>query len=585
MQINSINQYHNTYKNNTTPVKNSIVSHSDVSFKSNIKRSPIMKSTYDAANILYTSYKKSLNEVPIKDIQSSAINISKDMRIPIKDVLYTMQKLTQFANLRSVSEISKQLQKDEIGTIGDIRGTLTFNYDKMDNIVSPSRVEKVLDNDIGLHRTLDYLLNKKHIGMMDPYINLSSAVFLDDARVSQLEDLKKNDKLAFEAYKHIPKIKHYVISSWDKGITFIDRTKDLETETRKILTTAKETNKSIDDVIDAPLLDRIKNLGIEPCIIKNENLPTVTGVYHQMTPEKMYKSEMFNLIDANSDMRLEPDNDFKLAGKKETVHYLRKNLKIYTPEKLSTAVKQIKPKIDEFVASRGKTDDDVLFALPDDSKSHYLINYMYEKINNVSNKKFVNISTLKRNKELAKDKILVLLDDCSLTGNSISTIIDNDLNSTIIKDSDSILFAFICGSKQAKFRETDKKHRIILDEIKGLNTKTSSDEMNTLVGKSSYGRDYSYCISFPYMGPDNNNELGSSIALYHNINYRTAKKEFDLDEMGVKGVTPEIEKIFNKTDKLIGSEPNITDYKTQTKFKTNKSKLDRILDTFGINHQ
>lgn len=584
MQINSINQYNNIHKNSLNKINNT-VSNSNVSFQGNIKRSPIMKTTYDAANIFYTSYRKSLNEVPIKDIQSSAINISKDMKIPTKDVLYTMQRLTQFANLRSVSQISKQLQKDKIGAIGDIRGTITYNYGKMDTIISPSRVEKVFDNDIGLHRTLDYLLNKKNIGMMNPYVNLSSAVFLDDARVSQLEDLKKNDRLAFEAYKNIPKIKHYVISGWDKGITFIDRTKDLETETRKVLTTAKETNKSVDEVLDAPLLDRIKKLGIEPHIIENENLPTVTGVYHQMAPEKMYKSEMFNLIDVNSDMRLEPDNDFKLAGKKETVHYLRNNLKTYTPENLSDAVKRMKPKIDEYVAKRGKTDKDVLFALPDDSKSHYLINYMYAKINNIPNEKFVNTRTLKRNNALAKDKILVLLDDCSLTGNSISTIMDTDLNSSIIKNSDSVLFAFICGSKKAKFRETDKKHKIILDEIKGLNTKASSNEINTIVGKNDYGKGYSYCLSFPYMGPDNNNELGASIALYHNINYRTAKNEFDLDEMGVKGVTSEIEEIFKKTDKLVGSEPNITNQETTIKFKTNKSKLDIILDTFRINRQ
>lgn len=55
--------------------------------------------------------------------------------------------------------------------------------------------------------------------------------------------------------------------------------------------------------------------------------------------------------------------------------------------------------------------------------------------------------------------------------------------------------------------------------------------------------------------------------------------------MGVKGVTPKIEKIFKETDKLVGSEPNITDQKTTIKFKTNKNKLDRVLGILGINHQ
>lgn len=585
MQTNSINQYHNTYKNNTIYEKKSNVLLSNVSFKGNITRSPIMTTTYDAAKKLYTDYEKSLNEVSIKDIKKSALNISTDMQIPIKDVLYTMQKLTQFANLRSVSKIGERLQKDNIATIGDTKGTMTLKHRRTNSTIPSPIIKNTIENDIGLHRTLDYLLIKKNISLLNPYKNLNNAVFLDDMKVSQLEELKENDKLAFEAYKKIPNAKYYVISSWDKGITFIDRTKNLETETRKILKETKETNKSIDEVIDAPLLDRIKKLGLKPNIIEIENLPTITGIYHQMAPEKMYRSEMFNLIDVNSDIKLESNNDLKLAGKKETVRYLRKNLKVYTPENLSSAIKRMKPKIDEYVKNRGKTEEDILFVLPDDSKSHYLINYMYAKINDIPNEKFVNTSTLKHNKTLAKDKILILLDDCTLTGNSISTIIDNDLNSNIVNNSNSILFAFVCGNKNAKFKETNKKHRIILDNIKGLNIKTSSDEINTLVGKSYFGKNKSFCLSFPYMGPDNNNELGTSIALYHNINYRTAKNAFDLDEMGVKGVTPKIEKIFKETDKLIGSEPNITDQKTTIKFKTNKNKLDRILGILGINHQ
>lgn len=585
MKTNSINQYHNTYKSNTIYTKKSNILLSNVSFKGNITRSPIMTTTYDAAKKLYTDYEKSLNEVSIKDIKKSALNISTDMQIPIKDVLYTMQKLTQFANLRSVAKIGERLQKDNIATIGDTKGTMTLKHRRTNSTIPSPIIKNTIENDIGLHRTLDYLLIKKNISLLNPYKNLNNAVFLDDMKVSQLEELKENDKLAFEAYKKIPNAKYYVISSWDKGITFIDRTKNLETETRKILKETKETNKSIDEVIDAPLLDRIKKLGLKPNIIEIENLPTITGIYHQMAPEKMYRSEMFNLIDVNSDIKLESNNDLKLAGKKETVRYLRKNLKVYTPENLSSAIKRMKPKIDEYVKNRGKTEEDILFVLPDDSKSHYLINYMYAKINDIPNEKFVNTSTLKHNRTLAKDKILILLDDCTLTGNSISTIIDNDLNSNIVNNSNSILFAFVCGNKNARFKETNKKHRIILDNIKGLNIKTSSDEIITLVGKSSFGKNKSFCLSFPYMGPDNNNELGTSIALYHNINYRTAKNAFDLDEMGVKGVTTKIEKIFKETDKLVGSEPNITDKKTTIKFKTNKNKLDRILGILGINHQ
>lgn len=223
MQTNSINQYHNTYKSNTIYTKKSNVLLSNVSFKGNITRSPIMTTTYDAAKKLYTDYEKSLNEVSIKDIKKSALNISTDMQIPIKDVLYTMQKLTQFANLRSVSKIGERLQKDNIATIGDTKGTMTLKHRRTNSTIPSPIIKNTIENDIGLHRTLDYLLIKKNISLLNPYKNLNNAVFLDDMKVSQLEELKENDKLAFEAYKKIPNAKYYVISSWDKGITFIDR--------------------------------------------------------------------------------------------------------------------------------------------------------------------------------------------------------------------------------------------------------------------------------------------------------------------------------------------------------------------------
>ena len=146
MKTNSINQYHNTYKNNTIYTKKSNVLLSNVSFKGNITRSPIMTTTYDAAKKLYTDYEKSLDEVSIKDIKKSALNISTDMQIPIKDVLYTMQKLTQFANLRSVSKIGERLQKDNIATIGDTKGSMTLKHRRTNSTIPSPIIKNAIEN-------------------------------------------------------------------------------------------------------------------------------------------------------------------------------------------------------------------------------------------------------------------------------------------------------------------------------------------------------------------------------------------------------------------------------------------------------
>ncbi len=67
MKTNSINQYHNTYKNNTIYAKKSNVLLSNVSFKGNITRSPIMTTTYDAAKKLYTDFFMSFIETSFSD--------------------------------------------------------------------------------------------------------------------------------------------------------------------------------------------------------------------------------------------------------------------------------------------------------------------------------------------------------------------------------------------------------------------------------------------------------------------------------------------------------------------------------------
>ena len=86
-----------------------------------------------------------------------------------------MQKLTQFANLRSVSKIGERLQKDDIATIGDTKGTMTLKHRRTNSTIPSPIIKNAIENDIGLHRTLDYLLIKKNISLLNPYKNLCFA--------------------------------------------------------------------------------------------------------------------------------------------------------------------------------------------------------------------------------------------------------------------------------------------------------------------------------------------------------------------------------------------------------------------------
>ena len=527
----------------------------NTAFTGGITRCPYTKSAYNDVKKLYSDYKFSLNETSLSEIKKSVENISTEMGCSKEEVLWAMQNLTQFANIRSVKCIGEVLKKYKIGTIGNVKDSL---YIKISFGCRCPSSDKAITDDFGLHKTMDYLLNKKKFNQLNPISNMNTAIFLDETKVAQLETLQNNDEKVFKAFKNMPRIKYFMISGWDSGITFVDRTKNLETETRNLISNAHKSGKSVDEVLDAPLLDRIHKLGINPVVIKNQGISNITGIYKQITPEKMYESELFNTIDAYLSTVLDNDKNTQMRGKELVVDFLKNNLKIYTPENLSMYTKRMYEQIREFALKRGKTDKDILYILPDVTKSSCLINYMYSKINNIPHDQFYSIEHLNLSPEQAADKILVILDDCSLSGASIKSI-SRTIDHKAVQKADSTVFACISGTKKTfPFKHEKKRQLLILDEVNGI-SRRKKPLLSKILGYQTFAKEKTYCLAFPYMAPDNNNEFSAIFALLHNANYRSTHKANDLYDMGVKSVTGTAYQVFEKTKKLAGSNPVVSD--------------------------
>lgn len=581
------------------------------SFTGNISRAPFSPVTLETIESVYRDYKKSLGETTLSDIKSTALNLSQEMQIPKKEVLKAMQLVTQFSNVRSLKVVSDEISKHYVGSLGDKEMCLQFHA--FGSGLTREN-QHIFYKETGINSSFSYVFDRKRLAPIDYKKEGKLGVILDEEKISHLETIKKTQPEEFERVVNSDKLKYFYISGWDTGIPVVDRTKSLEDKARELLLKSKEENKPMEKVLDAPLLDRIKKLGLKPTIIRNENPATELNVYNQMKPQQISKMHLTNVIEANTLHRLSESSrvtDIKKANVNDAAtNYLRDTLCVYTPEKMSADLKQIHKKIMDYAELQGK---DVLYVRPKTTlKSTDYVHYSYKKINNVDPDKFVSIHSLKDYSKDCPDKppispentLLVFLDDCAISGDSISEIRGSILQVAGISKKYSLLFANLKGTDEAvkefhRRRRRNPAELIILDKINQKSVK-DNEFLKSIVGAPAYSKDAA-SIVFPYMSPDNNSELASNIALMHNLKYNSQNfsnpknrdvitSAYEYSNSGTKTMSKDVKKVSIQYINTIGFKPTIYEEKVvQTPVKSkltpeskeHKSFWDKIKSIFG----
>ena len=547
-----------------------------IGFTANSQRAPFYPETLETIDSVYRDYKKSLCETSISDVKSIALKLSQETQTPKKDVLEAMQLVTQFSNMKSLKVISDAINKQNVKSIGDDGMCLQFHTrnSNLDNI-NKNRFY----TESGINRSLSYVFNKKSLAPISYKKDGKMGIILDEEKISQLEEIKKSQPEEFEKVAKSKDLKYFYISGWETGIPVIDRTKSLEDTTRELLIRAKSENKPIEKALDEPLLRRINDLGLKPVIIKNENSATELSVYNQMKPAQMSKLQLTNVIEANSIYRTSElpniSDGQKAALNDMTAKYLEDSLCVYTPEKMSSDLKKIHEKIMDYANSKGK---DVLYVRPEMKlKSTDYIHYSYKKINKIDPSKFISIHSLKNYNELYPDKqpispdntILVFLDDCAISGDSMKTIRRCSISEAGISKQYSLLFANLKGTDEAGtvFYLNNGKNPADLIDVDRINLKSlkRDKKLKHVIGLPVYSYNPS-AIIFPYMAPDNNSEIASNIALLHNLkytsqnfsnsnsrNYETAPQTYYYS--GSKTMTSNVKKTAVEYVNIIGLNP------------------------------
>lgn len=476
---------------------------------------------------IYHDYETSLHEISKLDIARAVKNLEQTTNYSRSEILKAMQQATQFGNFNSLKIISKALRDNKIGTL---------NPDFKENFSA------IKSPNLGLNKSLNYLILRKDMEKLYDDKDFSCGILLDSNSIHEVKTAIKNPtnkNLKLKRYAkppETPATKYFILSGFDKGINFLDRSKDLETVTLEFLKN-KDTDKE--------LKDKLKKLGKQPIVIKNENPQTIEGIYNQLKPEKMSKKELSATIDAAL-LTVFPFSQYlRNNAKDDVLQYVDNSLIVFTPETISKNLTQMHNQILKFNAERGREPKDIIYCIIETEKSFDLVNYQMQHQHKIPSNQFINFNELLHDMEkpYINNKTIVFLDDCSISGASLADtyLALDDLGFNYeIPDSD-IVFAPIYITKNAhkNIQETmEKLHRTHKDKIiyGTKETKNWSDnikdlqQLNQVIGRNifSISKDRSKpCIIYPYMAPDNNCEFAASLALLHDITHNEPMNSCD----------------------------------------------------------
>lgn len=491
-----------------------------------INKRPITReSTQKELEKTYSNYKKSLNEITKEDIEKTINEIKQTTQYSQAEILNAMQKATQFGNMNSLHTITNAMNKNNVGILMGGKNPIS-RYG------------------LGLNSSLNYLIDQKRLS---PLNSSEYAVFLDNNKLEQLELINQKNPEKFNEYKNLG-ITYFILSGFDKGINFIDRSKDLKTIT---LNTLEEPN------IDIENIERAKRLGLHPIIIENKQKATINNIYNQLKPNQIDKKQLEAVIDANVMYRFS-NQEQQEESKKLLIKYLDKNLNIYTPESLSKTSQNMYKNILSTLHKQGKTIDDSIFLITNLKKSPALINHQFQLVNDIPRNKFITFERFEKNYDSDyKDKTIIILDDATISGISLINLSEKIRQNY---PNNNIMLAPLYISETAKENinfEIEKNKRLDKEILIDTPQKNHNNIRNTnpllklSLGNTGF-ENSEYCILFPYMCPDNNSEFANNLGLLHHVNYDKNKLDEPQRFISIKNLTNDNIEIAKLTEKILG---------------------------------
>lgn len=478
----------------------------------------IVKTTIDnKIELLYQKIKSSLTVVEPSTIDAIIKRFSDFRR---EEVLEVMQALSSYSNIMAFDKLQDEFNNKKYSSFHSFiqNEPVSKHVKKYPNkafIVSPFDKSKP----VTLNEVFNYLYTSYSSKFLKIYAGEKEAIILDKPTLEHLETLKQSSAKNFRNF--IKKYDFYFIKNLENSYNIFNQSKDFESVVNEKLLAIQELKKEnpslkISELIDINLngenLDRANNLGIkfntinltEPKEITSE---TIANNLSSIIPSKdVFKDNV------NDSLCRITNLDFR---KKIALDILQEKNHIYTFKSMAKKLQKLKELIENEVKENGKDINKIYYNVPLLRKSFSLINYMYQKINNIPPEKFIYCDTGRAyqfdknlydeiGRYLPKSSTLVTLDDAIISGNSLfirPLLYKPDRE---VGDYDMI-FASLYSTKNAKIMLAhEKQHHKNNDKIISVDNENEKCSFwkCLLIGKTDLKE--RPLIMFPYMTPDNN---------------------------------------------------------------------------------
>lgn len=519
--------------------------------------------SYDTANLkakrevkkiaLYNNIISDLGKIEPNTIDKIA---SHYQDIPRKVLYSLMNRLTTYSNISSIVKLRDKLNQLNIGDFNRfdqdyIAYTKRYRYKKRNyskancpeklipkfkffpelssytNVVT-SKLKFAHSKLLNLNFVLSYFFTRYDSFSAKCPLNTSAnqAIILDERILSYLEELVINNPKKLNKLKESENIKFIYLKNMENTYNIFEQHQDFEELLQKNIKKykdiqknypQKETNDIFELMFDRKSLKRAEKLGINPIIIditETEN-PNPTTIANNMTPIIPDFKTFDMVLDNSMDLiTYNPLNQNKLLD------VLNERFIVYSPKSIGKKLQQLKIKIEKSVREVGKDTSKIFYLIPKTQKSFALINYMYQKINEIplerylywDNSKYDVLGPSIKNSynelenSLPDGSTVVILDDIIVSGDSILSTQFKYLAKRE-KNNFEMIFASLYSTDRAEGMLNLKKEE---DDVTNNDRIISVDKQNIKVDKLLLTKidllKKNTHIMLPYNAPDNNSQ-------------------------------------------------------------------------------
>lgn len=501
----------------------------DVNAFAGLKKQTTIGSIVDK---LYSKMIKQMNIYSKQNLEADIAKISKAVPDATPaEILTTIQKITQFANYQSLSDMAQQLTRYEItafDSVGELYKYFEYFHESK-GLFNLSKSEERL----GCIVTLNDLKNENTLQ------KIKERVAANDLTLINLEGFSDGVNL-FEDDRILP----------SRAVNVLKKAKKVQSRYPDA-----DFAECVSFVLNNPVESRLKELGLSAIRVSIENPATETGVLKQLQPILPSKERIKTTIEAIADDSSITNKSYKQLSN-SIAEYFDSNIHVYSKQSMIKTLEKLNNKIDDYLQSHNIPKEH-LYLLQHRMrtvKSFDILVKMYKDMFSFPESRIVHVCDVQDLNKYPKNSAFVIIDDIVGSGDSMIGTADYCTSAKKLNNDKFIIFAPITATKSgldAINKYIEKHLRTKNDTVICLDENVLEKIDDNKIFKNWYMNFKNWIfyskindkgfkgqalnVSFPYMAPDNNSFISANFQDLFLINDACIKnKPYSFDELRKK---------------------------------------------------